>query len=223
MRRDRASRWDQGKERQVDGQAEGWMDIYVHIWNDRVSLVAQSIKNLPAVQETGFDPWVRKIACWGAWQPTPVFWPGESHGQSSLAGYSPWGHTESDATERLHFHFICGMAETYMYTHTHRPLKEAEWETHWNGLFVPHPRNAMASQIPVCTLPLQKLTEKFGHDPILIPVLLGNLAITSYNCRTCSFTRENIKLSFPFVEQRLPWRHFSFSETCKYGRNSKQL
>ena len=38
----------------------------------------------------------------------------------------------------------------------------------------------MASQIPVCTLPLQKLTEKFGHDPFLIPVLLGNLAITSY-------------------------------------------
>ena len=26
------------------------------------------------------------------WQPTPVFLPGESHGQRSLAGYSPWGH-----------------------------------------------------------------------------------------------------------------------------------
>ena len=33
------------------------------------------------------------------WQPTPVFWPGESHGQRSLAGYSPWGRTESDTTE----------------------------------------------------------------------------------------------------------------------------
>ena len=32
------------------------------------------------------------------WQPTPVFLPGESHGQRSLAGYSPWGHRESDAT-----------------------------------------------------------------------------------------------------------------------------
>ena len=30
-----------------------------------------------------------------------VFWPGESHGQRSLAGYSPWGHRESDTTERL--------------------------------------------------------------------------------------------------------------------------
>ena len=32
------------------------MDIYIYMWNDRVSLVAQSVKNLPAVQETGFDP-----------------------------------------------------------------------------------------------------------------------------------------------------------------------
>ena len=30
------------------------------------------------------------------WQPTPVFLPGESHGQWSLAGYSPEGHKESD-------------------------------------------------------------------------------------------------------------------------------
>ena len=34
-----------------------------------------------------------------AWLPTPVFLPGESHGQRSLAGYSPWGHKESHRTE----------------------------------------------------------------------------------------------------------------------------
>ena len=34
-----------------------------------------------------------------AWQPTPVFLPGESHGQKSLAGYSPYGHREPDTTE----------------------------------------------------------------------------------------------------------------------------
>ena len=33
------------------------------------------------------------------WQPTPVFLPGESHGQGSLAGCGPWGHRESDTTE----------------------------------------------------------------------------------------------------------------------------
>ena len=35
------------------------------------------------------------------WQPTPVLLPGESHRQRSLAGYSQWGHKESDTTERL--------------------------------------------------------------------------------------------------------------------------
>ena len=34
-------------------------------------------------------------------QPTPVLLPGESHGQRGLAGYSPWGHKESDTTEQL--------------------------------------------------------------------------------------------------------------------------
>ena len=33
------------------------------------------------------------------WQPTPVFFPGESHGQKSLADYSPWGRKEWDMTE----------------------------------------------------------------------------------------------------------------------------
>ena len=47
----------------------------------------------------GLDPWVRKIPWRRALQPTPVFLPGESHGQKSLAGYSPWRRTESDTTE----------------------------------------------------------------------------------------------------------------------------
>ena len=39
------------------------------------------------------------------WQSTPVLLPGKSHGRRSLVGCSPWGHEESDMTERLHFHF----------------------------------------------------------------------------------------------------------------------
>ena len=39
------------------------------------------------------------------WHPTPVLLPGKSHGWRSLVGCSPWGHSESDTTERLHFHF----------------------------------------------------------------------------------------------------------------------
>ena len=37
------------------------------------------------------------------WKPTLVFLPGKSHGWRNLVGYSPWGHKESDTTERLHF------------------------------------------------------------------------------------------------------------------------
>ena len=39
------------------------------------------------------------------WHPTPVLLPGKSHGQRSLVRCNPWGHEESDTTERLHFHF----------------------------------------------------------------------------------------------------------------------
>ena len=39
------------------------------------------------------------------WHPTPVLFPGKSHGQRSLVGCSPWGLEQSDTTERLHFHF----------------------------------------------------------------------------------------------------------------------
>ena len=57
------------------------------------------VKNQPAdIGDEGSvpgleDPWRR------AWQPTPVLLPGESHGQRSLAGYSPWGHKELDMAE----------------------------------------------------------------------------------------------------------------------------
>ena len=39
-----------------------------------------------------FDPCVRKIHWGGKRKTTPVFWPGKSHGQRSLGGYSPWGY-----------------------------------------------------------------------------------------------------------------------------------
>ena len=45
-----------------------------------------------------FNPWIEKILWRRKWQPTPVFLPGKSHGQSSLAGYSPWVAKESNMT-----------------------------------------------------------------------------------------------------------------------------
>ena len=59
------------------------------------TLIAQLVKNLPAVQET----WVRSLG-WegspgeGKGYPLHPFWPGEFHGL-----YGPWGHKELDTTE----------------------------------------------------------------------------------------------------------------------------
>ena len=61
----------------------------------RASLIAQLVKNPPAMQDTwvGKIPWTRKSL------PTPVFWPGEFHGL-----YSQWGHKELDMAERHSLH-----------------------------------------------------------------------------------------------------------------------
>ena len=64
----------------------------------RASLLAQTVKNLPAMRETrvqslgGEDPLEEEM------QPTPVFLPGKSHGQRNLAGYSPWRVTKESNT-----------------------------------------------------------------------------------------------------------------------------
>ena len=79
----------------------------IHIWVMHMyplwaSLIAQAVKNLPAMQKRlGFHPWVGKIPWRRKWQPTPVFLPGESQGQRSLVSYSPWGGKELDMTEWL--------------------------------------------------------------------------------------------------------------------------
>ena len=63
------------------------------------SLMTQMVKNHLQCRRPGFDTWVGKIPWRRAWQPAPVFLPGESHVQRSLAGYSPWGCKELDMTE----------------------------------------------------------------------------------------------------------------------------
>ena len=54
------------------------------------------VKNLLQCRGLKFDSWVGKISLRRKRLPTPVFLPGQSHGQWSLMGYSPWGHKELD-------------------------------------------------------------------------------------------------------------------------------
>ena len=55
----------------------------------------------------GWDPWVGKIRWRRKWHPAPVFLPGRSHGQRSLVGWSPWGHTKSQTRLSTHALLCC--------------------------------------------------------------------------------------------------------------------
>ena len=69
--------------------------------------MVQSVRIHLQCRRPGFNPWVGKIPWRKKWLPTPVFLPGECHGQRSLEGYSAWDCKESDMTEQLtHTHII---------------------------------------------------------------------------------------------------------------------
>ena len=94
----------------VHGAAKGrtWLSdfhFHFHFQTDSMGFPGGAGGKEPACQCRSckiceFNPWVRKIPWRWAWQPTPVFLPGESHGQRSMVGYSPWGSKKSNTTER---------------------------------------------------------------------------------------------------------------------------
>ena len=110
-------------------------------------------------RRSGFNPWVGKIPWRRKWQPTPVFLPEKSHGQRSLAGYSPWGLKESDMTERLHLTIY--IVNLYIYEsesevaqlcptlcnpmdgslHQAPPSMGFSRQEYWSGLAFPSPGN----------------------------------------------------------------------------------
>ena len=141
----------------------------------------------------GFDPWVGKIPWKRAWQPTPVFLPGKSHGQRSLAGYSPWGHKESDITE-VTKHALTHIPHTHT-THpsqTHTPIC-----AHFVSTY--HTHLTHTSYILPCSL---------FHD--LYP-LRGIVPITTWSCFLCVHFHLHRKV----LEQ------VAYLKTQKEGRSHK--
>jgi len=66
-----------------------WSELIREMRASQVVIVVNTLHtNAGDVKRSEFDPWVRKIPWQRAWQPTPVFFPGESYGQRSLVGYS---------------------------------------------------------------------------------------------------------------------------------------
>ena len=102
-----------------------------------------AVKIFLQCRRQGFDPQVRKIPWRRKWKPTPVFLPGESHGQRSLVCYSPLGHKQSNTTEQL--------------THTHNPTTAFVPEGKWAG----SKRHAMMT--PEDTPELYSLGDRSGQ------------------------------------------------------------
>ena len=77
-----------------------FIPITILCWRDSGGLSnKESAYQCRRHRRRGFNPWIGKIPWRRKWQPISVFSPGESQGQRSLSGYSPWGHKESDMTE----------------------------------------------------------------------------------------------------------------------------
>ena len=87
-----------------------WLTL---IWT---SLVAQIVKSLPAMQGSQVQSLDWEDTLGRKRQPTPVFLPGEFHGQWSLAGYIPWGCKELDITEQvsLNINMLIHSSSKYM-------------------------------------------------------------------------------------------------------------
>ena len=98
---------------------------YFFKWKFWASLLAQTVKNLPAVQETWVDPWVGKMPWRRAWQPTPVFLPGESPWTEEPGGLQSMGlqrvrhkHSTKHSRAQLIYNVsFCYIAKWFSYTH----------------------------------------------------------------------------------------------------------
>ena len=95
------------------GQEDPWRRESACNW----SMAGAILQETRVWSQSQEDPWRRE------WLPTLVFLSGESHGQRSLAGYSPWGHKESDITEWLK------LTNTIVYTlrHTVVDVRPPKW------------------------------------------------------------------------------------------------
>ena len=80
-----------------------WEKLRLQSQTDLNAYLIPLIPSSVATSESPLGTWFSHVQIMSFAHSTPVFLPGKSHGQRSLAGYSPWGHKGSDMTEQLHF------------------------------------------------------------------------------------------------------------------------
>ena len=113
--------WELSRKLGWDCGRECFIAEYVHICSIFLlfwaSLVAQTVKNLPAMQETQVQSLGQKDPLEKDTATHSSILAGESNGERSLVGYSPWGLKELDTTELLHFLSLSLSLYIYMYIH----------------------------------------------------------------------------------------------------------
>ena len=103
-------------------------------WGTGASQVALVVNTPPAdagdIRDEGLIPGSGRSPGRRKWQPIPVFLPGESHGQRSLVGYSPWSHKELDMTEATqHTLLLWGTSKQWLKAAIRRDSEETEAHT----------------------------------------------------------------------------------------------
>ena len=92
-----------------------WFLLHIDHLSSIASQGALMVKNPPANaarhKRHRFNSWIRKVSWRRAWQPTPVFLPGESDRRRSLSGFSQWCHKECDTTEATEHAHMPGMPD----------------------------------------------------------------------------------------------------------------
>ena len=125
----------------------------------------------------GFHPWVGKIPWRRAWQPIPVFLPGESQGQRNLMGYSPQGHRESD------------IAEVWLNTRAHLAIQTVRY---LKACVCPIERMIYLLS-PPCSLTFELNKHGFRNNKVK---LLSSLPFLLYDALWISHGQENQVLLF---------------------------
>ena len=158
---------------------------------------AQSVKNLKC-KRPGFDPWVKNIPWRREWQPTPVFLPGEFHGQRSLAGYSTCGHKDWATNKQL---FGVGNGNPLQYSSLKNSMDREAWRATVHGITKSQTElSANTHTINFLKWVLEK--QKVIRKPLWMmkKTFLVNLYCESINYRTQIrvFKRIQLKISIAF-------------------------
>ena len=153
------------------------------------SHVAHLVKNLQH-RRPGFDPWVRKIPWRRERLPTPVFWPGEFHGQ-----YSPQGHKELDATEQLPLTPASRFCSLHCYTHPHISASYSSCATKNHQI-------STAQHVPYV---LDSHRESKKSTLVSSPHVFHLRQFTSVSIRPCSPGRHSPCCKCPRLSLSLPW------------------